>query len=80
MNDLAAGLLKGDVSGGRPGDLATGLLKGLSGLSGLLPGLDAAKLLQQQQQQQQQNSTADSPSAGKSSLLHEASVFLVICH
>ena len=59
MNDLAAGLLKGEMGGGRPGDLATGLLKGLSGLSGLLPGLDAAKLLQQQQQP-----TADSQTAG----------------
>ena len=40
INEIAANL-----GSGRPGDLATGLLKGLSGL---LPGLDAAKLLQQQ--------------------------------
>ena len=41
---MATGLLKGEGGDYRPGDLA-GLLKGLSGL---LPGLDAAKLLQQQ--------------------------------
>ena len=52
MSEMASGLV-----GGR--DLG-GLLKGLTGL---LPGLDAAKLLQQQQQPQ--NTASDNQAKGK---------------